>query len=351
MNFLKLIKKNMIIAVAMLISATAVAQEEPTFTISGSIDTYFRTNLSGGTNDPTDGGTTAPATSFANGTGFSLGMANVIMSYDGAKVGFVADLVVGPRGAEAVFGSQPDGALSTSALTIVNQLNAYYNVTDNFKLTLGNFNTFLGYEVISPTANFNYSTSYMFSYGPFSHSGLKADFTLSDNFSLAVAYMNPTDFTDVNPTNDYVTGFQLGYSTDAGSAYLNALVSEDFFQIDLTTGWNLSESFYLGINATSQTGDLSGDFVGAAGYLQLALSEAFSMGVRGEYFSSDAGTAVGAPEESVFATTLTAPITSGSLTIIPEIRLDALSYDGFVDDEGAAGSSLSSFVLAAVYSF
>ena len=102
MNFLKLIKKNMIIAVAMLISATAVAQEEPTFTISGSIDTYFRTNLSGGTNDPTDGGTTAPATSFANGTGFSLGMANVIMSYDGAKVGFVADLVVGPRGAEAV---------------------------------------------------------------------------------------------------------------------------------------------------------------------------------------------------------------------------------------------------------
>ena len=38
----------MIIAVAMLISVAAVAQEEPTFTISGSVDTYFRTNLSGG---------------------------------------------------------------------------------------------------------------------------------------------------------------------------------------------------------------------------------------------------------------------------------------------------------------
>ena len=276
MNFLKLIKKNMIIAVAMGISAAAVAQEEPTFTISGSVDTYFRTNLSGGTNDAMDTiGTLAPTSSFANAPGFSLGMANLVMGYEGEKAGFVADLVFGPRGADAVFASGP-------ALNIVNQLYAYYNVTDNFKLTLGNFNTFLGYEVISPTANFNYSTSYMFSYGPFSHTGLKADFTLSDNWSLAVAVMNPTDYTDFNPSNDYVGGLQIGYSTDAGSAYLNVLSSEDFFQIDLTTGWDLSESFYLGINATSQTGDASGDFYGAAGYLQLAVSDAFALGVRGE---------------------------------------------------------------------
>ena len=58
-----------------------------------------------------------------------------------------------------------------------------------------------------------------------------------------------------------------------------------------------------------------------------------------------------AGDESVFATTISAPFTSGSLTIIPEIRLDALSYDGFTDSDGAVGSSLSSFVLAAVYAF
>ena len=75
-----------------------------------------------------------------------------------------------------------------------------------------------------------------------------------------------------------------------------------------------------------------------------------ALGVRGEYFSDGNGVAI-AGDESVFATTLSAPITSGSLTIIPEVRLDALSYDGFVDGEGTAGSSLSSFVLAAVYSF
>ncbi len=48
-------------------------------------------------------GPTAPGTSFANRPGFALGMANLIASYEGEKVGFVADLVFGPRGEEAVF--------------------------------------------------------------------------------------------------------------------------------------------------------------------------------------------------------------------------------------------------------
>ena len=60
MNILKLIKKNMIFAIAMVISAAAVAQQAPNFTLSGSVDTYFSTNLSGGTNDPNNGGTLFP---------------------------------------------------------------------------------------------------------------------------------------------------------------------------------------------------------------------------------------------------------------------------------------------------
>ena len=78
-------------------------------------------------------------------------MANVILSYEGEKHGFVADLVFGPRGTEAVFNS-------LGSANIVNQLYAYYNLSESVTVTLGNFNTFLGYEVISPAANFNYST-------------------------------------------------------------------------------------------------------------------------------------------------------------------------------------------------
>ena len=178
------------------------------FSVSGSADGYFRQNLGA----PNGSESIAPATSFANGNGFSLGMANVILAYEGAKVGAVVDLVYGPRGEEAVFGSTPSN-------NIVNQLYVYWNVSDKVTLTFGNFNTFLGYEVISPTGNFNYSTSYMFSYGPFSHTGVKADIGLGSGLSLMLGVFNPTDATDFNPTGSYAGGAQLGYENDNGGAH------------------------------------------------------------------------------------------------------------------------------------
>ena len=115
-------------------------------------------------------------------------------------------------------------------------IRSYYAV----KLTMGNFNTFLGYEVISPVSNFNYSTSYLFSYGPFSHTGLKADFTLSEDFSLMLGVMNDTDLTEFNPTGDYAFGAQLGYS----GQFLNVLVDPSFFEIDYTGGFDFVITSY-----------------------------------------------------------------------------------------------------------
>ncbi|MCR9251069.1 MAG: porin [bacterium] len=330
-------------------SLYAQDSEEPTLSVSGSIDAYFRANLNT-SNDPTSGETIAPGTSFANLPGFSLGMANIVGSYEGEKVGAVADLVFGPRGVDAVFAS-------AAPLNIVNQLYVYWNVSDNVTLTMGNFNTFLGYEVISPSSNFNYSTSYMFSYGPFSHSGLKADISFGEGFSFMGAILNPTDATDFNPSGDYLGGAQLGYSNDAGGAWLNALFDDEFFQIDLTTGWDVSDALYLGLNATSA----SDNFVGGAIYAQVATSDALGLGIRGEYFQ-DKGLGLFAEDESVIDVTLSANYTVGSLTIIPEFRIDSFSQDIVVTGTELdtttdvlvatdVAGSLSSFVLAAVYTF
>ena len=92
--------------------------------------------------------------------------------------GFVANLVFVPRGTDAVFAGP------------------YHSATRNF-------NTFLWYEVISPVDNFHYSTTYLFSYGPFSHTGLKVDYAMSNDQSLILAIMNPTDFTEMNDFYTY----------------------------------------------------------------------------------------------------------------------------------------------------
>lgn len=332
-----------------MLNTFAQIQIDSSFTFSGSVDTYFRANLNS-TNDASNGGTIAPGTSFANLPGFSLGMFNLVSSYEGKKTGFTADLVFGPRGNEAVFGSE-------GSLNIVNQLYAYWSPSEKLKLTIGNFNTFLGYEVISPASNFNYSTSYMFSYGPFSHTGIKADIDLGGGFTGMLGVFNPTDFTDFNPFgfDALAGGAQLGYENEKGGAWLNLIVSDDFYQIDLTTGWQATDKVYVGVNATTAK-DL---FAGGALYLQLAASDALSLGIRGEYFM-DSGIGVvdldmdDDEDENVFGITLSANYTVGNLTLIPEIRLDAFSQDVVMPDfenPTEMEKSLSSFVLAAVYSF
>ena len=312
--------------------ATEETTEEPTFSIAGSIDTYYRSSEY------------APGTSFGNLPGFALGMANVIVSYEGEKSGFVADFVFGPRGTDAVFNS-------TGSSNIVNQLYAYYNVSDSFTLTLGNFNTFLGYEVISPVANFNYTTSYMFSYGPFSHTGIKADIAVTDDVSIMLGVLNSTDMTEFQPVgDDYMIGAQLGLY----GQYINYLGggTAGVSQIDFTGGFSITDSFYLGLNATSYSDDNDVEFSGVALYPQYSFSDSFALGARYEAFSEDGLGAIGSVsgEGDNTSFTITGSYTSGNMIIKPELRLDTASGQFYSNADGAT-DSLSTFIVAAIYSF
>jgi hypothetical protein len=360
-------------------SEVVVEEETKPFTLSGSIDTYFRSSFK--TQNAfyeSDEGDFyyAPSTSFANRKGFAIGMVNLIASYEGEKVGFVGDVVFGPRGKDAVFNSEQG---------IVNQLYAYYKFTPNFTLNMGQFNTFLGYEVISPVVNVNYSTSYMFSYGPFTHTGLRADFNLGE-VSAKLAVMNPTDFLEFNPVNTYTYGAQVGF----GGVYLNFLYGDQdgtldadvnpdgttsdgsLFQADITAGWDLGDAFYLGVNTSFQSVgageevdgsdvvDVDGDpssFFGVAVYPKVTLSESFSVGLRAEYFAVKNGHlgAFGLNDDgdgNVIEITLSGNYKVGGFTFIPEFRIDSTSEDSFfVAGDTEPKKIMPSLTFAAVYSF
>ena len=325
----------MISTVSLYGQETEEAAPEATFNFSGTVDTYFRSSFS---EDPV-----APGTSFANLNGFALGMANFIVSYEGEKSGFVADVVFGPRGSDAVFGSVGNSS------ELVNQLYAYYNIAEGVTITLGNFNTFLGYEVISPAANFNYSTSYMFSYGPFSHTGIKADLSISDDVSLMLGVFNQTDQTEANYDRYTAFGAQLGLF----GQYINFLGGDGYAQIDFTGGFDLSDAFFLGINAT--TASLEGDtgFSGVALYPQLTVSDGFALGLRGEFFSETDGfgALVSDGDADNFSLTLTGNFSSGNFIFKPEFRIDSASSEIFAISPTETADSLSSFLIAAIYQF
>ncbi len=308
----------------------AIAQEEePTLSISGTVDAYYQTYIT----SPDDVGT-AFGTSFADETGFALGMANLVASYDLESTGVVADVVFGPRGDSAVGGYN------------LNQLYAYWNVTEGTTLTMGRFNTYLGYEVISPAGNFNYSTSYMFSSGPFSMVGLKGDFTLGET-SLMLAIMNPTDVNN-NTTGGYALGAQFGYA----GQFLNLYYDNDEvlgFEVDYTGGFDVDDELFIGINAAYQVSNDAG-FYGVALYPQYTVSDSFAVGLRGELFGLHDDSDDDLP--SVLSTTLTGSYTVENLTIKPEIRLDSWSeLEPYTDNDGLATDSLAAFTIAAIYSF
>lgn len=311
--------------------------EKKRFSVSGSVDAYFQTYLTA-----SDDMAPSFGTAFADQSGFAFGMGNLIAAYDGEKVGAVLDLVTGPRGAGATFDTDIVNG-------IVNQAYVYWNVSEKTKLTFGRWNTFLGYEVIAPASNFNYSTSYLFSNGPFSHMGLRADFAISDDFSLMLAITNPWDTNNTSTSGEYAYGAQLGFKDQYLNLYYDSGNNGGLgFEIDYTGGFDLSDDFFLGINAAYNDNDGAG-FYGAALYPQYTTSESFAIGLRGEYFAYHGD---GSDFPSVFATTLTGSYTIDNLIIKPEVRLDTWSNsEPYFDHDGAPADNLAAFTLAAIYTF
>ncbi|MFI5162887.1 MAG: porin [Sphingobacteriales bacterium] len=340
---------------------TGADPKDPPLIISGSVDTYWKYDFSGHGNI---------MTSFASEqNSVSIGMVDLGLKKKVGKVSFVGELSFGPRGQEQ---SLPDGSNSLNPIVAPNvssyhvqNLYVSYDVTNKFNVTAGYMSTFIGYEVISPTGNFNYSTSYLFTNGPFQNAGLKATYAFSDKVSLMAGIFNNYWNTYTSYSNNG-TGLASGDVSTFGAqlmvvpvkgwtAYLNFISgSYSGTEEDLTTNYQVTDAFKLGLNAANfNAPNNAGGFAGVALYPQLVVSKTVTFGLRGEYFSYKAvGTTV--PKSNVTGITATANIKAGALTIIPEVRFDNKNSafpTTFVDSNGASTNSTSQFLIAAVYSF
>ncbi len=352
-NYQKHFKLIIISTLAFAASLSGISQEEEKrpiwdLELSGSVDLYYKYDLAQSKNGNISG--SEKYTYFApDHNSISIGMANVILEKSAGKASFVADLGFGPR------------ATPSSAPGLIQNLLVSYAFTDKFSVTAGYMGTFLGYEVISPVSNFNYSTSYLFSWGPFQNPGIKAEYTFSDKVSLMLGVFNDwNQYTDATGSKDI--GGQLSLSPVEGwDIHLNFITGKSSgTEYDLTTGYQITEAFYLGLNAaTFSVGDdqlFSGSdegFSGIALYAQYAISDEVVLGIRGENFSDKTGKLIFGMDEKTHVTGITwsGNIALGELTIIPEFRVDVGSNSIFVDRKNSATKNASQVLIAAVYSF
>ncbi|MEJ7560498.1 MAG: outer membrane beta-barrel protein [Pedobacter sp.] len=339
-----------ILTIAALAFTTAGFAQETTdapLQISGSADAYYKYDFA---KRPNIG------TSFASDhNSISLGMLDLALKKTTGKASFVGELSFGPRGQ---YQSIPNGDGNTAngdnSFHIQN-LYASYAFTDKFSMTAGYMGTFIGYEVIAPTGNFNYSTSYLFTNGPFQNAGIKGTYAFSDKVSLMVGLFNDWNvYQDLNGVSH--VGAQLMLSPVEGwTAYLNVLSGTSYGAtngtvLDLTTSYQVTEKFKVGVNAADYSVDGGGGYGGGALYLQNAFTPAVALGIRGEMFTYKS-TGPGTAKDSA-AVTLSGNLKSGGLTFIPEIRFDNDSNSSFLKSDGlTATKNASQFTLAIVYAF
>jgi len=304
----------------------------------GSVDTYYKDDFSGHSNIPTY---------FASdNNSVSIGMVDLGLKKTVGNASFVGELSFGPRGQEQ---STPSG---TGGYYHIQNLYISYNLTPKLTATAGYMSTFIGYEVISPTGNFNYSTSYLFGAGPFQNAGFKLTYAFSDKVSLMAGIFNDQWNVYTSQHDVSTFGAQLTVTPVKNwTAYLNVASGPSSGTIfDLTTAYQITSAFKLGLNGADFTpAHGGGGYDGVALYPQYAVSKAVTLGLRGEYFNSKAVT--GGTSANISEFTLTANIKSGPLTFIPEIRLDHGSSTSFLNHSGDPSKSAGQFAVAAVYAF
>jgi predicted porin len=238
----------------------------------------------------------------------------------------------------------------------------FYKPTEKLKLTLGSFNTHVGYELNEPT-NSNYSLSYLFTNGPYFHTGAKAEYAFSSEFSGMIGVFDDND-SKTDAVKGKHVGAQLAYQKGKIKAFLNFLRGRDLDsltgqQFDLVVNYQLTPKIALGLNASQKqlTTQKQAEIVvsenkswsGAAIYATYSANERLSISARHEYFADPNAFFYNISDLKINATTLSLNYKVNDLTLIPELRFDGANSNLFGVEKDK--KSAISLLFATVYKF
>lgn len=403
---MKMLNKTLVLIACMLWVMSVQSQvdslNKPKLVVSGYLDAYYNVAF----NSPGAGaklwGPGLGSRAFdINNNQFSLGAVQGKLDYTNHQFEVVADLVAGPNASLITLASFTSNTYAGGTLgggTFgIKQLYGVWKPNDKLSFTVGQFGTHIGYEVIEPYVNYNYSLSNLFNNGPFFHTGLKMNYAVSDKFGFMVGLVNTWDnFDDNNGFKDPI--IQLSFFPTKGmSIYLNAITGQgdksgsvvignaltgsanpekfNSTLLDLTASYVVGKATF-GVNAatgsfSTSASDLKSKFKaitggkkdsptygGIAGYFNIAPTSKFSIGARVEQYNDYYGVRyIGANNTSLtFTSTFT--LANGSLLLKPELRFDSSTGDnhvgGHVDiynGDGKTSATQQTLGMSAIFKF
>lgn len=238
---------------------------------------------------------------------------------------------------------------------------------------IGKYVTMHGAEVIESASNVNTSRSLLFTWAiPFTHTGVIADYTFNDYFSLAAGVVNGWD--NVTDNNQGKTGhamLTLAPLPGELTLYLGGTFgpeqagSDGNYRalVDANLVWNALDNLTLTLNSDLGKEDNVGgsgfaNWWGFAGYAHWKATDLFGLSLRGEYFDEDistltlVGVRTGTLGDKLMEGTLTSHLyLLEGFDLRFEYRLDRADQTIFADVNGNTSQYQHTALAEAVYAF
>lgn len=349
-------QKKIILAIFIFLYVSGIQAQDSTktsfFKVSGSADIYYRYDFNNPKSAPYNN-----YTSFTNSqNSFEPGMVTLKAEHSIGKAGMTADIGFGKRADDFSYND-------VGSSVAIKQLFISYSPTSKVKLTIGSWATHIGYELADAYLNRNYSMSYLFSYGPFFHTGLKGEFILGEKATLMIGIANPNDLKYAgNLPKMIIAQLTTGSKDDKLKAYFNYQGGKNndsarLYQGDIVLNYIIGSKFNLGYNATVQSRQKnnigkwedSKSWWGSAIYANMDPKEWIGFTLRGEYFN-DKKNVLGF-NAGIIEATFSVNFKIDNLTIIPELRIESADQKIYSNEGNTFIKNTGNFLLAAVYHF
>src|SRR5664279_3591127 len=241
-------------------------------------------------------------------------------------------------------------------------------VGSGFRLDAGEFVTHFGYEVIDgyDGYNDNATRSLLFGYTiPFTHTGLKASYTFSDQLAGMFEICNGWDDARDNNSSKSV-GAQLAWTpSKTVTVYGNFMTGPERTNVNsdprtlfnVVAQWKLSDLTVFTLDAVygsekgAVTPGATASWSAIAGYARLGLSEAFAFCLRAEYFNDADGARTGTIQKLKELTVTPEVKVSSHLIFRGDLRVDWSDADVFSKKGGVFKGNQPTVLLNVIYLF
>jgi hypothetical protein len=244
-------------------------------------------------------------------------------------------------------------------------------------LMAGKFTTLAGTEVIASTGNMNISRSMLFSAVPFTHTGVRAGYALSDMVTFYGGLNNGWDqLTDANkgktvelgasiipikPLTINVTGY-FGKESAAAPGTPGVGAQDQRNLLNVTANYVINDTMSAGgeVLYVSQDRAVGGaaKYNGAAGYFSFNLSSQWRLAARAEMFDdknnfhfNSANVAAGSDVKYAEVTATVSYLPNSSVELRGELRGDRANNAVFVNSDNTTSKTLQTIGFQGIYKF